>query len=526
MASPVSPGVSVRGDATVGHWEAAHKGILRDFPPFKLPPDALYDCLNVVYRGGAILPRPGMAQLAPGTDLLNRVTGAIQGANLATGAFEPTAFDNGSFQVTGNTPGTLVLAGTNRKIWAYFGGAWHDLTDTPLTATDSYLAQFTTIQIGSTIYALFTNGVDVPRSWDNQAVTVAVIAGLPPLFTDWTTSSDRVIGIVPPYLIQWGNALSIATWPNLNFRVLGDTSDMLVAIENLGTLGVAVYKRRSIWVGTAQGGLDSSYFSFQLRGQFEGPANPNTLINVNGAHYYMTGTGRVGVFDGVTQTWINDGILPLIQANFDPANMARAFGVYDPFFREVWFYYPRVDDNTSVTGNVTGLCIINLPHPFSYEGIFFHSAYLGKSAIPVTCGTDRRLDIQDKLVFAQNVADAKNRAYTFGDGLHDDATAFTGFFQTPPQMAKDGNIKMAVGAQTYAKYGAGQGPLTLRVGASYMLGNLATSGFSTGVSLDLTSEQAESSDIDANQRGRFFSLRYEFTSPNVWSFYGARLMAA
>lgn len=522
MAAPNVPNVSVKGAATIGHWDAQHKGVLRDFPPYKLPPDALYDCLNVVFRNGAIGPRPGMVQLSPGTDLLARVTGAIQASSLASGAFEPSAFENTAFQVTGNTDATLLIAGTNRAWWAYFGGGWHNLATTPLTATDIYLAQFTTIQIGSTIFVLLTNGLDSPRSWDQVATLDQVVAGLPPLFTDWTTASDRIIGIVPPYLIQWGNALNITTWPNLNFRVLSDTTDALVAIENLGTLGVAVYKRRSIWIGTAQGGLDSSFFAFTLRGQYEGPANPNTLCNVNGAHYYMTKTGRVGVFDGVTQTWINDGILPLITSNMDTLNMNRAFGEYDPTSREVWFHYPRLDDNTSVTGNVTGLLVVTLPHPFSYEGIFFHSCYLGKTAIPVTAGTDRRLDIADRVVFGQN--SGKNLAYLTLNNGSDDGVSFTGFLQTPMQMTKDGDVAQADGVETYATYTGGQGPLTLRLGGSLMLGNLTTTGFSAGVVLDMTVEPNVSPDIDFGIRGRFFGLRYEFASPVSFTYYGSRLM--
>lgn len=526
MAAPNAPNVSVKGAGTIGHWEAQHKGVLRDFPPFKLPPDALFDCLNVVFRQGTIMSRPGMQQLAA-TDLGSRITGAIQAATLASGAFEPTAFEPTAFLETGNADGTIIAASSNRKFWTFFGGTWHDITDVALTASDTYLAQFTTIQIGSTVFVLMTNGIDTPRAWDEVSTVCTQVAGTPPLFTDWTTASERIIGIVPPYLVQWGNSLNISTWPVLNFAILSDTTDTLVAIANLGTLGAAIYKRRSIWVATAQGGLDSSFFTFALRGAFEGPANPNTLTDVNGAHYYMTKTGRIGVFDGVTQTWINDGVLPIITNTIDITNMNRAFGVYDPIFREVWFYFPLLTDNTSVTGNVSGVCVVTLPHPFSYEGIFFHSCYLGKMAIPVTSGADRRLDVGDRIIFGQN--SGKNLSYTQGDNLSDDGVAFSGFFQTPPQMTKDGDISQADGIETYAMYAGGQGPLTLRLGASYMLGNLTSTGFSTGVALDLTTEPTLAPDLGAftsidQFRGRFFSCRYEFTSPVRFNYYGSRLM--
>src|SRR5260370_38565910 len=93
MAAPNAPNVSIKGAGTIGHWEAAHKGVLRDFPPFKLPPDSLFDCSNVVFRNGTLLPRPGMSQLSP-TDLGARVTAALQNAPLASAAFEPAAFQN------------------------------------------------------------------------------------------------------------------------------------------------------------------------------------------------------------------------------------------------------------------------------------------------------------------------------------------------------------------------------------------------------------------------------------------------
>ena len=62
-----------------------------------------------------------------------------------------------------------------------------------------------------------------------------------------------------------------------------------------------------------------------------------------------------------------------------------------------------------------------------------------------------------------------------------------------------------------------------------MLGNLTSTGFSTGVALDLTTEPTLAPDLGAftsidQFRGRFFSCRYEFTSPVRFNYYGSRLM--
>jgi hypothetical protein len=526
------PSVSVKGAATIAAFDAAHKGVLRDLPPHKLPGDALWDCLNVLYRNGSMIPRPGLLQLVA-TNLLDRVTGATQMSNLASGAFEPTAFENTAFLVTGNAPGTMLVAGTNTKLWAFFAGIWNNITNVPLTATATYLAQFTSIQIGSKLWIVFSNGIDAPQQWDQITPTTATIAGTPPLFTDMTTASDRVIGIIPPYTIQWGPGLSLSTWPALNNRILSDTPDALVAIENLGSLGVAVYKRRSIWVGNAQGGLDSAYFSFTLRGQFEGPANPNCLINVNGEHWYMTNTGRIAKFDGVTHTWINDGVLPLVRATFDTNNAGLAWIQYDPLNREVWCYYPRKLE-TNVGTDVTGIIMITLAHPYSYEGIFFPASFVGQSAFSVTAGTDRRLDKNDRILFGK-VTNNLSYSSLNAENLNDDTLTFTGFWQTPPHPNKDGDIYLASGVETYATYGVSQGPLTMKLGMSPMMGDLTSTGFSAGTTLTMTgTEPTLSPDIGTSVivgtgaaapfAGRFASLRYSFTSPVTFSYYGSKIM--
>ncbi len=526
----MAQGVSIKGKDAIAEWEAPYKGILRDMTPLKIPGDALYDSLNVVFRNGMLLVRPGLSQLiatdlAAGAGNTGRVTGANQTSLLASAVFDSGAFDSGTFQESGNTPGTVVSAATNRKFWAFFGGIWHDLTDTAFVASDTYLAQFTNIQIGSAIYTLMTNGIDNPRQWDNASAAITQVAGTPPLFTDWTTTSSRVIGIVPPYLVQWGNALAINTWPALNFRVLSDTADALVAIENIGTLGAAVYKQNSVWLAVAQGGLDASYFSFTLFGHYEGPANPNCVVNVSGSHYILTKSGRVGVFNGSQWVWVNDPILPLLRATLDTNAIARAFGVYDPLNREVWFFYPRLAE--AMAGDVTGLMIISVPKQFSYEGIFFHSAFLGQVAFPCTAGVDRRLDVLDYFVFGQPTGQSGvERTYNVAPNTSDAGQAFSGFWQTPMRGAgKYVDVAKAIGVEDYMVYGpgGGSGTLTRKIVTNYMLDNQGN--FSAGVSLNLAgSAPLHANLLETSIRGRFFGVRYEFTSPITLSWFGARLM--
>lgn len=492
-------------------WHVPLRGVLHNVPMIRIPTDALYDSLNVLVRNATLQPRPGLT-LYTSTVLGARPVGAFNTVSLASGAFQEDAFQADTFQLSGSIPSTTIVAATTRKIWAFYGGVWNDITDTSLTALDVHLSRFTSIEIGGVIYTLHTNGADAPRQWDGTSPTVSVVAGSPPLWTDLANISDRIIGIVPPYLVKWGEPLALNTWPATNFRTLADTPDPLVAIRAFGTQQGVVLKSRSIWSAIPTGGSGGSAFRFELRKLVDGPASPTAVVDADGTLYYMTDGGRVGAYDGSSHEWVAEGIWPLINAELDKNNTSRIFGVLNPEHREVSFFYPRTGDG----GELKGVATVILPKP--REFITDHIAFFGRLGRAVSAGIDLRLGDNDVLVFTS----ADQRSYRVA-GVDDAGIAITGHWQSglvPTPMLEAFRLEAI---ETFTYRDAGYGSLTVRPVYSNMLdrpgGTLGPGG-----TVDLTDvpvKDFKGSDV----RGRFFGVRYEFTTPITLQWHGARLMA-
>lgn len=503
---------STVSEKVIGRWTAPLRGVLRGLPPYLSPEDALYDGVNVVLRDGALEARPGLVEFHP-SSLGGRVTGALTYTNLSSVAFEPTAFEETAFQTTDAGVSSLLVAVTPTKVWVFYGGAWHDITGAPLTGGPFDVARITGIQLASTIYVVVTNGKDAPQQWDSAGATVEPVAGSPPLWTDICTASDRIIGIVPPYTVRWGNALTLDLWPAQNFRVLSDTLDPIIAVRNLGTLGVVVYKAGSIWIGQPGGQTDASYFQFSIRGFWDGPASPAAVVDVDGAHYYMTTLGRIGYFDGSRHEWIGDGLHPQITDELDEAAASHIFGVFEPRHREVFFYYPRIGD----MGLCKGLAVIKVPD--EAEGVTRPIAFRGAMSFPLSAGTELRTDGRKALVFS----DDDHTAYYLGGG-RDGNQDFSGYWQTGLLVVPGLDPFRLDGFEVFAERGVGYGALTCKVIKQNLLENPRTSEAAVADAIQLE-EIVPTQPRSADVRGRFFGLRFEFTTPITLRWYGARLAA-
>ena len=513
----------LRADKIIGSWEVPVAGTLRNMPITKIPPDALYSSLNVLVRSGFLQARPGLTRFAA-TVMTGRPTGMFNSTMLATGAFQTDTFQTDTFQVTGSIPSTLLIVGTVDKIYGYYGGILNDITGSPdLTALDTQLARFTSMALGTpqVLYILHTNGVDAPRQWDATSGTFSAVAGTPPNWTDLANIDQHIIGIVPPYNIRWGDTGSITSWPAANVRVLSDTPDPLVGVASLGVRSGVVYKTRSLWDTIITGSdVESSYFRFELRAEVDGPASPAAVVNVDGAHAYMTAQGRMGFYNGSRHFWIGDGVWPLVDADLDKSNSARIFGAYDPRFRIVVFCYPRTGD----AGECKGWAVVMLPNPAEgYDGfISFH----GRSTLALSAGGDLRIDTF-RALFARS--DASNqRVYTW-EGEDDDGSDITGHLQTGLVGAPGLEFFTLEAYETFALQGAPYGSVTVQPVHSYILDTEGgTLGASKTVSLVAdTSDAVLGKKKGGDIRGRFFGLRYSFTKNANLTFrwLGARLSA-
>lgn len=489
-------------------WGPPVKGVLRNFPIHLIPPDSLYDALNVLMRDGRLMARPGSVAFAA-QSLGARVSGAFSTASLEEGAFQSDAFQNDAFQTTALSPGSISVAGTDVALWVLLAGNWVNRTGaTAFTGNATLPVRFTSIEIGTTVWILATNGRNTPQKWDQAAPTFVDVTGSPPAFADWTTASNRIVGILPPYTVRWGNSLDIGTWPALNFRTLSDSPDKLKAIRNLGTLGVIIYKERSIWVGLPFGATDASFFTFELRRQVEGPAGVNAVVDAEGIHYYMTSDGRVGTFDGYNHRWVGDGVWPSVRMEIDKEAGQLVHGVYDPLLNEVHFYYRR-------TGDIDVQGVVTVVPPRPTEGIEDYISFQGKTAVPFSASTARLGSNKEIILFHATAFTSWKPAVDSSDA----GVVFTGFWHGGLRPSFKGDMFRIESIETFAERAPGYGIITVAPVSSF---DLDTEGgtIGAGKTVDLTVASVKE-DKGFNVRGRFMGLRYSFTSPVKIRYHGA-----
>ncbi len=445
-------------DATAEHVKTflpPYKGTWKTLPSHLLPDDVLQDSNNTSLIEGILRSRPGLLSLdsfqfldtaSPDPARTTRIVGGIQFISILGSKY--------------------LVASSLQNIWIK-----RDISDTwsilsvnyTLQGSSSYNVRMAMLQQGSNIYLLYVNGVQ-QLSYSTNLSTLTIITSVQPgslsapIAKDICISFDRVVVMQPPFTIAWSESindsfLAFTSWPALNQAILTQTTDALVAISPLGILNFAVYKEGNIYAAIAQGGPSSQAFRFEHRGEYEGPCCPNSVVNVNGRHVYMTPTGRVGMFDGSNHEWICDGVWPFLRKDIDRNYKQNVFGVYNYKLSEVTFWYPRKGDN----GACKGMLCIDLPYPTA--GISTFSYFLGISSFAVSYGLSIRLfkDIVSPIVFSNSslLPDTSTdvfspKAFLLDENTYTDSTRpFTCSFSTgifkPVSQIDQGNISQGKG---------------------------------------------------------------------------------
>jgi len=386
------------------------RGTWKTMPAHLLPDDVLQDSNNVSIIDGRLRARPGLKLF---------------------GTFETDPFDAsaiGSFLFISGDGTKYPLVSSPTKLYQLDSGTFTDITDTVTLDSGAEQVRMTSIQDGTSVYLLYANGKDELKfkTDDGDLSDITAHAGSIPVCTDICTTFSRIVGVTPPYTVQWCDVLndtylSFTNWPALNQVVLSDTEDAIVAIRALGTLGFVVYKEGNIFAGIAQGGAPSQAFRFEHRGEYEGPAGVQSIVNVTGLHVYFTRTGRVGAFDGSQHQWVCDGLWPFLRDDIDPQYVQNSFGVYNYKTNEVTFWYPRAGDS----GALKGMLIINLAMP--QAGIATNAYFKGESLVSVTNGLSVRLFDTGTQPFVFST-----EAFTLDkDTFLDDSVSFECFITSP-----------------------------------------------------------------------------------------------
>jgi len=471
----------------LGRLQIPFKGTWKTLPSHLLPPDALADSMNVVIQSGELKPRAGMesyAILPSANDILT--TGLyVSGANIK-----------------------YPLAVSATEVFAYDGG-WYQLTGPSLTTPSSTTPRLTTFSSSGGFDFILTDQTNLYNgSNGTYSVITPTIGSLLPGITDISTSFNRVIVISPPYSLAWSNALNFFEWPVLNTVYLSETPDTLVAVRNLGTLGFAVYKEGSIYTAFAQGSTDAAAFRFEFRGVFEGPANPNALIDVNGVHYGFTPSGRIFRFDGSNHDFIADGIWPFLRDDLDPNYLYKIHGVYNYKTHEIYFFYPRLGDS----GAVKGMLLINLPYPLS--GIESFSYFLGRASFSCTAslGTVLFENLQTSLVFSSGQSYRLNHDH-FYDGVSEIPISLQHGFLSHP----NNSIVQPI-FQTYLRRGSGRGIVQVQSVVSNMLEeNLGTEELEEYIDLSVV---VPNEYIGFNNQGSFISVKLSANASDMIRYLG------
>lgn len=505
----------IDSNKVIANWSVPVMGILHHRPILSIPENALYDGMNVLVRDGLLRTRPGKT-LFTSTQMTGRPTGAFSFISLADGAFEPTAFENTAFQVDDNTPGTNLVIGTTRKIYAYFGGFLNDITGTTLTALDGHLSRFASIFItaDNTIQVVHVNGVDAPLQWNGSDATFTTVAGTPPATAfDIACIADHMVIATGPYTLRWCDNQDLTSWPAANLLTVADTSGPIVAIRSMGTLGGVIFKTDSIWALLAIGGAEESFFRKEFRFAVEGPAGVGAVVDANGLKVWMTRDGRIGAYDGAGVQWIAEGIKPLIQASIDIQFAPRIMGAFEPKRNEVWFYYPKTGDN----GDLKGIAIVRLPDPDNDSPTF--SAFMGETTLAFSGASDLRESSKQILSLT---TDGFALTVDSNSGGDDHGEEIEGFWQQGLVATRGLEIHQLDSYEVYGLRGPGYGSLQAAPVSTYLFD---TEGGTVGTAktIDLTQSKTEDAKSNPDVSGRAFGLYTSFSTPVTLGWLGARL---
>src|SRR5262249_61440248 len=114
--------------------------------------------------------------------------------------------------------------------------------------------------------------------------------------------------------LVWSAVNDHTGWPALAYAPANATQDIGTCVRQLGSIGAAVYKKRSIYVVRARAGTDASAFSLSEPFKAEGPAGLHALVAIEGRQYFITEHGRIGIFFGDPDSiWFCGAFWPYFQ---------------------------------------------------------------------------------------------------------------------------------------------------------------------------------------------------------------------
>jgi hypothetical protein len=396
--------------------------------------------------------------------------------------------------------------------------SWQVESVTTIASGNAAQVDITFIETSNQYVGIIANGQTAVRQWTSASgiTDITATVGTVPVAKSVCTTTSRIVALVSPHTIRWTSIFDITNWSDLNFAKVARTNDKGICIRDLGTKAFVLYKERSLYIGTPRGGSDAAAFGVDLVQECEGPAGLHAMCNADGVHYFMTSSGRVGMFDGSSYVqWIADGLWLYLQTDIDPEEAFRIFAVYDYRLHTVTFHYPRNGDN----GDVMGLVIVNLP--LQAAGIDTHASFLGDLVKPVTFGMEHRFDNRlNKTVLFSNTINNK-QSFIFDENTKmDDNVSFNCHIQTGLQ-ATPMSEHMYTSAEVFMERGNGFGSVDIYPVTSNALenktGNYGVENYET-VNLEFNPIEQY---FGFAKQTRYVGLRLEWISLSSMRYAGA-----
>lgn len=498
-----------QGSQIVAQYTTPIRGTWNSLAVHTVPTDALYDSMNVFLRKGKLRNRPGLRHITE-----TQFDGPIIGATLAT-----TPYDK------------IVLACSKSTLYelSQQSSEWVTSVNTsilPYGASDESTVDIALLETSGHYVALLAEHTRELLQWDGLTHQVSQIVAssgsIIPHPSSVCIAARRVIALTPPHTVQWSVTFDHTNYPPLAIYRLAQTGDVGICVRAITSLSFAVYKERSIYVARAQAGGDESAFTFAEPIRVEGPAGVHAVVDVNGAHMYMTRNGRVAVFTGAAYPqWIADGLWVFLQDDIDQRYAHLIYGVYDYRLNAAIFVYPKVGDS----GKLRGMAIINIP----YAGVDIqsvqpiHAAFKGTLTQSCTMACDTNFHhIINRSMFFQHKPFDRTAAIMDENAVDDDGEAFQCMFQTPLSSMPNATHSM-VTVQSFLERAPGNGFVHLQPITSNGLEN--ETGNVQELLNDIISLEKDPivEYLPCNVPARFVGLRYSWPSTSKVRYAGATI---
>lgn len=508
-----------------------------------VPKDGVWVGRNVHNFYGECRQRPSWNGIKDaGLQLIPRLAYGA-GREFITSAFTARrANTRNRYLIVGGSRGAKILQEAASGLGALGWRNFWTITDPGGAAPDQTVrvrtVRFAELAFGTPLvtHVVATNGVQVPQDFALTALTAnfgaATELTCAAPWLDICMTADRIIGITETEA-SWGEALRLDIWPDLNHKSLAETLDFCVAIRPIGTLHVAIWKERSIWLGQARGGSSASFFTWKLLKVVDGPLHTNALVpDGQGNWWWMTRRGRIARMDSTSFqiTYPCDGAWPFVRNLISPneADWRLGHAAYDPFRDEIHFFYPDADAPFTVDRGVTVCGAMTNPIVFVTDYVMDMLASATISETAASSAANNTLN--EAITLYQKTADPTNAHLVLpvelsatGDDL------FTAEIRSGVQPAPGGDTHRIEAIEPLLRRAAGSMPGTKTITVAPVTSNIldvqgATLGTAVAIPALEDAVQPVKAVVGLTATGRFLGFQLLAANANsILRFMGAIL---